>query len=152
MESTPPRPNQATELLARYYRAFNDGDIETMVDCVSDDVEHHVNQGEVRHGKTAFREFLQMMAKHYSEQLEEIVFMSDESGRHAAAEFWVHGAYRVSAEGLPPARGQKYRLRAGTFFSLRGGEITRISTAYNLNEWIAQVDGSRPVSDAEPAG
>lgn len=135
-----------TELLERYYRAFNDGDLDAMAACVADDVEHHVNQGEVRRGKDAFREFNEAMAKHYSEQLSDLVLLTEPSGGRAAAEFWVDGAYRVTAEGLPPARGQKYRLRAGTFFSIEGGKITRIATAYNLTDWIAQVDGSASIS------
>ena len=41
--------------------------------------------------------------------------------------------------GLPPARGQTYRLPAGTFFALRDGRRARVTTCYNLADWSAQV-------------
>ena len=40
---------------------------------------------------------------------------------------------------LPEARGQKYVLPGGAFFTLKGGRITRITTYYNLQDWIRQV-------------
>jgi hypothetical protein len=30
-------------------------------------------------------------------------------------------------------------LNAGGFFTLKDGKITRVTTYYNLNDWIAQV-------------
>jgi hypothetical protein len=30
-------------------------------------------------------------------------------------------------------------LPAGGFFEIRGGKIARVTTFYNLNDWIAQV-------------
>jgi hypothetical protein len=30
-------------------------------------------------------------------------------------------------------------LPAGTFFSIRDGKISRVTTYYNLTDWIAQV-------------
>jgi ketosteroid isomerase-like protein len=38
-------------LVARYYAAFNAGDVAGMLDCLADDVAHHVNEGAVRVGK-----------------------------------------------------------------------------------------------------
>ena len=49
------------------------------------------------------------------------------------------GVYKNSEEGLPPAKGQKYVLPAGTFFAIRGGKITRVTTYYNLTDWMLQV-------------
>jgi steroid delta-isomerase-like uncharacterized protein len=40
---------------------------------------------------------------------------------------------------LPEARGQSYSLPAGAFFDVRGGKIARVTTYYNLQEWIRQV-------------
>ena len=40
---------------------------------------------------------------------------------------------------LPAARGQSYRLPAGSFFSITDGQISRVVTYYNLSDWIAQV-------------
>ena len=61
--------------------------------------------------------------------------------RRAAAEFNVAGTYLETDEGLPPASGQRYRLPAGTFFAVDGGLITRITTYYNLTDWLMQVTG-----------
>lgn len=131
----------AEELVRGYYRAFGERDDARMLERVTDSIEHHVNQGEVRRGKEAFAEFLATMHRHYSERLEDLVVMADESGTRVAAEFTVHGAYRVRAEGLPPAHGQSYVLPAGAFFTLEGNRIARVTTYYNLADWIAQVEG-----------
>ena len=49
------------------------------------------------------------------------------------------GQVLVLDDGLPAANGQTYRLPAGSFFSLKDGQITRVVTYYNLADWIAQV-------------
>ena len=46
--------------------------------------------------------------------------MVDATGTRAAAEFMVEGEYLATDAGLPPARGQRYRLPAGAFFDDRG--------------------------------
>src|SRR5690606_11468856 len=133
----------ATEaLIHRYYDSFNRGDIDGMLACVSDDVIHDVNQGERRVGKDRFHAFCARMAHHYKERLEDLVAMATPDGRRAAAEFNVHGSYLMPAPGLPPASGQTYVLPAGTFFEVRGGRIARITTYYNLTDWIVQVSRS----------
>ena len=37
------------------------------------------------------------------------------------------------------AKGQSYILPAGGFFEIRDGLISRITTYYNLNDWVRQV-------------
>ena len=131
-----------TEALIRaYYDAFNRGDIEGMLACVADDVVHDVNQGERRVGKERFHAFCARMAHHYKETLEDIVVMVSGDGMRAAAEFNVRGAYLQTETGLPDAKGQGYALPAGTFFAVRNGKIARVTTYYNLTEWIMQVSG-----------
>lgn len=110
-----------------------------MIAMLTDDVIHDVNQGERRHGKERFRAFNARMAHNYSEKLEDIVVMVSQDGSRAAAEFNVHGVYMNSEDGLPPAKGQTYVLPAGTFFAIRDGKIARVTTYYNLTDWIAQV-------------
>ncbi len=127
------------ELIDRYYDAFNAGDVEAMVACLSDDVRHETNQGPVRHGAAAFRDYLAHMRLCYAEQVEDIRVMIDESGAFAAASFVVRGKYVMSSPGLPPARGQDYVMPAGTFFEVENGRISRVATCYNLADWIAQV-------------
>lgn len=128
-------------LIGRYYDAFNRGDIEGMLACVADDVIHDVNQGERRLGRERFHAFCARMAHHYKERLEGIAVMASDDGSRAAAEFNVIGAYLASEDGLPEARGQRYALPAGMFFAVTGGSISRITTYYNLTEWIMQVTG-----------
>ncbi len=68
-----------------------------------------------------------------------MVVFSDPEGTRAAAEYTVNGSYLETDAGLPEARGQSYRLPAGSFFDLRDGRISRITTYYNLADWTAQV-------------
>ena len=127
-------------LVERYVDAFNNGDNQTMLDCLDDDVAHDVNEGGREIGKDKFKWFLGMMDKHYKEQLADIVIMTNETGSRAAAEFTVHGEYLATAEGLPEANGQTYSLPAGIFFDVDDGLISRVTTYYNLNDWTAQVN------------
>lgn len=128
-------------LIARYYAAFNAGDTDAMLACLTEDVAHDINQGGRQSGKPAFRDFLKHMDRCYRERLSDIVVMTSPDGARAAAEFVVHGAYLTTDEGLPPATGQTYVLSAGAFFDVRDGAIARVSVHYNLADWIAQVGG-----------
>jgi len=126
-------------LIETYFAAFNAGDAAGMLACVSDDVEHHVNQGAVRRGKATFAEFCSHMGVSYREELRDMVIFASDDGTRAAAEFTVHGEYLQTDPGLPEAHGQRYILPAGSFFTLRDGQITRVTTYYNLQDWITQV-------------
>ncbi|MGB3277833.1 MAG: ketosteroid isomerase-related protein [Pseudorhodobacter sp.] len=127
------------DLIARYYAAFNAGDAPGMLDCVTDDVEHRVNEGGIRRGREKFAEFCSHMGVSYREELRDIEIFSNGDGSRAAAEFTVHGTYLQTDPGLPEAKGQTYILPAGAFFDVRGGKIARVTVFYNLNDWIAQV-------------
>lgn len=126
-------------LIERYYAAFNAGDGEGMLACLAEDVVHDVNQGARRTGKVAFREFNALMERCYAEQLENLSIMATADGARAAAEFDVLGTYIETDEGLPPASGQTYRLPAGAFFEVKGGLIARVTTYYNLTDWLKQI-------------
>ena len=135
-------PAKEAEALVRgYYDAFNRGDHDAMMSCLTEDVVHDVNQGERREGKERFRAFLARMAHHYREQLDGVTVMTSADGRRAAAEFNVTGSYLVTETGLPNAHGQRYALPGGTFFVLRDGKIARVTTYYNLTDWMMQVAG-----------
>jgi steroid delta-isomerase-like uncharacterized protein len=132
----------ATEaLIRRYFDAFNAGDTAAMLALLADNVAHDVNQGARRIGKAAFTEFSRHMSETYEEKLTDIAVMTSADGTRAAAEFNVHGTYLKTDEGLPPAHGQKYQLPAGTFFVVTDGKITRVTTYYNLTDWLLQVAG-----------
>ena len=131
----------AIALITRYYAAFNAGDNEAMLACLSDDVAHDINQGARQQGKDAFRAFLAHMGRCYRERLTDVVIMASDNGRHGAAEFVVHGEYLATDEGLPDAAGQTYVLPAGAFFGCDQGLIARVSVYYNLADWTRQVGG-----------
>lgn len=126
-------------LVGRYIDAFNAGDSEAMLACLSDDVAHDINQGGREIGKDKFRWFNGMMQRHYKEELSDVAIMVGEGGGRASAEFTVRGTYLSTAEGLPEANGQRYALPAGIFFDIDDGLISRVTTYYNLTDWIAQV-------------
>ncbi len=126
-------------LIAAYYDAFNAGRTGEMLALLHDDVEHHVNEGGIRKGKALFADFNRHMTDSYKESLTDMVIFANEAGDRAAAEFVVNGTYLKTDEGLPEAKGQTYRLPAGTFFTIRDGRIARVTTYYNLADWTRQV-------------
>lgn len=131
------------DVIEAYYAAFNAQDPQGMLALLTDDIEHRVNEGGVRRGKELFAEFCSHMGVSYREELKDMVVFCNDEGTRGAAEFVVHGEYLQTDPGLPEAQGQKYILPAGAFFDLRDGRIARVTTFYNLNDWIAQV--SQPV-------
>jgi steroid delta-isomerase-like uncharacterized protein len=135
------RRDESEALIRRYYHAFNAQDTRAMLACLADDVLHDVNQGTRRKGKALFAAFLEHMNRCYREELRDIAVLSSADGTRAAAEFVVHGTYLATDEGLPPAKGQTYVVRAGAFFEVVGGRIARVTTHYNLKDWTAQVAG-----------
>ena len=129
----------ARATVTAYYAAFNAADADGMLACVTDDIEHRVNEGAIRMGRAKFAEFCAHMGVTYREELRAIEIFVNADGSRAAAEFVVHGAYLKTDPGLPEAKGQRYVLPAGAFFDLKGGKIARVTTYYNLNDWIAKV-------------
>lgn len=127
------------ETVRAYFDAFNKGDVAGMLACLTEDVAHHVNEGQVREGKDAFRAFCEHMNRCYREELTDMVIFEACGGSRAAAEYVVNGTYLETDEGLPEANGQTYRLPAGSFFTLKDGLISRVVTYYNLADWTRQV-------------
>jgi steroid delta-isomerase-like uncharacterized protein len=127
------------QIVHDYFDAFNAGDVEGMLACLTDDVAHHVNEGKIRSGKALFAEFCAHMSRCYREELTDMVIFSN--GDRAASEFIVNGTYLATDPGLPEASGQTYKLPGGSFFDIRDGKIARVTTYYNLADWIKQVGG-----------
>lgn len=129
------------KLITRYYAAFNAQDVDGMLACLGAGFVHDVSQGESRKGKDKFAAFLAHMNSSYREVLSDIVVMTSVDGSRAAAEFKLKGKYLKTDPGLPKAKGQTYKLRVGTFFEVKRGKITRVTTHYNLRDWTQQVLG-----------
>lgn len=127
------------DIIEKYYAAFNKGDYEGMLALLSDDVLHEPSQGKPRKGKQLFRDFLKHMEGSYREKVIDPVVFYNANASRAAAEFMLTGEYLKTDEGLPAAKGQKYKLRVGAFFEISHGKITRVSNHYNLQDWIDQV-------------
>ena len=127
------------DIIQRYFDAFNAGDPDAMLDCLTDDIAHHVNEGQIRTGKAAFADFCAHMNGCYSETLTDMVIFASPDGTRAAAEYTVNGTYLATDTGLPEANGQTYRLPAGSFFTVDNGQIARVTTYYNLADWMRQV-------------
>ena len=133
-------PESSRKLIEQYYAAFNRGDMQQFLNLLTDDVIHDINQGQREVGRDVFAAFMERMNRNYREQLVEMAIMVNADGSRASAEFVVLGEYLKTDEGLPPARGQTYRLPAGAFFDIRDGKVARVTNYYNLNDWIAQVN------------
>lgn len=131
-----------SDIITRYFAAFNAGDTDAMLDCLSDDIAHHVNEGQIRVGKEKFAAFCAHMERCYKEELTDMVIFVNPDQTRAAAEFIVNGTYLNTDEGLPQATGQSYRLPAGSFFDLKDGKISRVTTYYNLSDWVSQVSAA----------
>ncbi|MCX2525505.1 ketosteroid isomerase-related protein [Larsenimonas rhizosphaerae] len=128
-----------TQLLQRYYDAFNAGDMDAFLSLLTDDVIHDINQGGRDIGKPAFAAFMQRMNRNYRETIVDLSITTNEKGDRAAVEFTVEGQYLATDDGLPEAHGQTYRLPAGAFFEIRDDQVARVTNYYNLEDWIAQV-------------
>lgn len=130
----------ARDTIKKYFDFFNDNDRDGMMSLLHENVMHEVNQGSTRKGIQLFKEFMKHMDSCYKENLKEIVIMaSSQIENRVSAEFIVDGVYLKTDKGLPEARNQKYSVKAGTFFELKDGKISRITTYYNLPEWIKAV-------------
>ena len=128
-----------TEIIQTYYARFNAADWEGMLELLTDDVSHDVNENSREGGKPAFRAFLARMNECYQEHIEPLEVMVNADGSRAAAEYQVSGTYQASDTGLPQAAGQQYSLPGGAFFTVRGAKIARVTNYYNLQDWLSQI-------------
>lgn len=131
--------NTPQALVEQYYAAFNRQNWEDMLALLTDDIAHDVNQGHRETGLDAFRVFLARMDRCYSEQVTQLVVMTGDDGKRAAAEFVIEGTYKATDGDFLEATGQRYTLPVGAFFDIREGKISRVTNYYNLNDWLRQV-------------
>ena len=128
----------AKAVIEAYYTAFNEQDVDALLDLFSDDVVYDVNQGQREVGKAAFARYIRQVNSCYREHIYDIEVMVNEEGTRAAAEYTVLGIYLSSDQESSEICGQTYRLQGGAFFEICDGLITRFSSHYNMQDWQAQ--------------
>ena len=69
-----------SDIVKTYFEAFNAGDVAGMLDCLDDEVAHHVNEGKIRVGKALFAEFCAHMSRCYKEELTDMVVFEGAEG------------------------------------------------------------------------
>jgi len=126
-------------LIRKYYDSFNQQNMDSFFELLDTHVIHDINQGGTETGKEAFIKFMQRMNRCYQEKVTNLAIMVNIDGSRAAAEFTIEGTYLATDSGLPEAKGQRYQLPCGAFFSIKDGKIARITNYYNLNDWLKQV-------------
>lgn len=130
---------ESIELVKHYYESFNARNWDGMLACLDENVRHDANQGGSHYGLEYFRNFVKHMEDCYAEELKDLTYMANENGERIAVEFTVHGTYLKTDGDLPPAKGQKYILPAGAFLEVKNGKISRVTTYYNLEDWLKQI-------------
>lgn len=129
--------NDTSALIRAYFHAFNDHDAESLLALLDENVRHDINEGNTEYGVDAFRKFKAHMDDCYREQITDLVVMVN--GERGAAEFTCSGKYLKTDGSLPPATGQEYSIWAAAFFEVSKGKITRITSCYNLKNWIQAI-------------
>lgn len=127
------------ELIQEYYAAFNQKEMERFLNLLAENIIHDINQGPTQVGKKIFEKFMDEMNRSYEETIQNIIIMTTPDGKHASAKFMVSGKYLKGGPNFPQAKGQSYQLPAATFFEVKNHHITRVTTYYNLQDWLKQV-------------
>jgi len=127
------------EIIKNYYDSFNDQNLNHFLNLLDENVIHDINQSKTEIGKAAFSEFMESAYFHYKEKVTDLIIIANEDGSVAAAKFVVEGTYLNTAEELPKAKGQFYRLACGAFFTVKNQKITQVTNYYNLQDWLRQV-------------
>lgn len=128
------------QIIKQYYDHFNAGDLEAFISLLDEQIIHEINQGETQVGKESFYEFMKHMQHCYDEKVDELVIMANEDNNCLAAQFVVKGVYKATDADLVAANNQPYTLTAGAFFEIENEKITRVTSYYNFNEWLRQVE------------
>jgi steroid delta-isomerase-like uncharacterized protein len=127
------------ELVQAYYQAFNEANIEKFVSTLHPEVVHDICQGTTEVGREAFRKFMEFCFEACNETARDIVIITSEEGKYAAAKLIVDGVYLKDVANYPPAHNQKYTLPVHAFFEIKDGLIYKMSCFYNQKDWIKQV-------------
>ncbi len=120
-------PSDTCELITSYYKAFNALDWSSLLKLVSEDVVHDISPLRRECGRSALSAHLLHTQGLQREHVFDIVVMTDDSARHAAAEYMVLGFPLEDCNHPGECPPQTYRLSMGAFFEIEAGHICRIS-------------------------
>ncbi len=116
-------------LVGRYIDSYNARNIDTMLECVTDDVlfENISNTGQSMRleGKAAMANIAELSGNAFSYRRQRIIALID-AGDRAAAEIEFEGKAAVDLPNGVKA-GETMRLRGATFFEIRAGLLSRIA-------------------------
>lgn len=129
----------ASHLIHTYFETFNKKSWSEFFALLHPEIIHDINQGSAEIGIAAFHKFMDHMNDCYDEQIVDRVIMVDETGKHASCRFTVKGKYLKTDSTFPAAHGQTYSLPAASLFEIDGQKVKRVTTYYNLNDWLKQV-------------
>lgn len=134
-------PDTAKALVKRYFDALNASDDDAALACLGEDVVHDLGDGRREIGRDKFRWALGLAGRNFRETFDDLVVMATADGGRAAAECTVRGTYEATADGFPPAGGQRYSIPAGFFFEIDDGSISRVTEYRDRQAWAAQLSG-----------
>jgi steroid delta-isomerase-like uncharacterized protein len=137
------RNKEAVDIVKKYYAAYNAGDAQAEAALMSESVLHESNQGKSTVGRKHYLEFSQSGKDSYKEKCTNIEYFTGANPENVLAESTVVGHYVKSVDGYPKAKNQRYQLRVVESFEVKNGQITRLSTFYNEQDWIRQISAKK---------
>lgn len=126
-------------LVKAYYKAFNEKNFNSMINLLTEDIVHEVNQGKIVVGRARFLSFLKHMDTCYDEEICDLRILTSKHAQIAAAEFMVRGIYLQKDGEFPDAHRQNYWLKVGAFFHFDDDKINQVTTYYNVQNWKKQI-------------
>lgn len=132
--------SKTIDTLKRLFVALNAGDRDAVLSCMSGEVLFDTFEGVREIGRESVRRVLAERASVYRESFRDLVLMTEDSGRRAAAEFTLRGFYQKQANGMPEASGQAFSVPGGAFFDMEDdGRVLRASFVLNAAELVRQL-------------
>lgn len=127
---------RARDLVMRYYTAYNAENWQTCLSLLSPDVVHDHPKGR-ESGKLSFeRSVFQAVCCRL--QFSNISICASQSGRQAAAKYTILHRYLNTAPEMIQGSIPSHHLQGRSFFDVKGGLIRRITTYFDLKEWMGR--------------
>jgi len=138
------RDNKMTQkhsqkMIEDFYAYFNQRELDKIYAMVSDDIVHIMNDVQKDKGKESFIKMMQASTKHYQENVNNVIYMVSDDGKHVATKFTFTGKYINTDDSKVPAKGQPYQASAVNYFEITNGKITTAMGWYDHNDWLKQV-------------